>query len=70
VVYKRIIRVQRKFLWGWGKENRTIAWVSWQKICKPKEEGGLRMCVGLIMLYWQNGSDVFKGMKQGSGKKC
>jgi len=40
-VYQSIIRIQRKFLWGWGKEKRPIAWVSWEIVCKTKEEGGL-----------------------------
>jgi len=40
-IYKTIINIQRRFLWGWGKERRSIAWVSWEDLCKPKEEGGL-----------------------------
>jgi len=40
-VYKNIISIQRKFLWGWGRENKPISWVSWVDLCKPKEEGGL-----------------------------
>jgi len=42
-VYKSITSIQRKFLWGWGKEKRTISWVSWGDLCKTKEEGGLGM---------------------------
>jgi len=26
---------------GWGKENKSISWVSWKVLCKPREEGGL-----------------------------
>jgi len=26
---------------GWGSEGRKIAWVSWAKVCKPREAGGL-----------------------------
>jgi len=40
-IYKSIISIQRRFLWGWGKERRPIAWVSWEDLCNPKEEGGL-----------------------------
>jgi len=28
VVCKSIIRIQRRFLWGWGKENRPVSWIS------------------------------------------
>jgi len=34
-VYSRIISIQRKFLWGWGKDNRVISWVSSENVCKP-----------------------------------
>ena len=40
-VCKSIIRIQRRFLWGWGKEKRSISWVSWKEVCKEHEEGGL-----------------------------
>jgi len=40
-VCKEITKLQRKFLWGWGAEERKIAWTSWENICKAKEEGGL-----------------------------
>ena len=40
-VCKEISKLQRKFMWGWGSEGRKIAWISWDTICKAKEEGGL-----------------------------
>ena len=40
-VCKRIISIQTRFLWGWGKVSKPIAWVSWKDVCRPKEEGGL-----------------------------
>jgi len=40
-IYQSIINIQQKFLWGWGKEKRPISWVSWEDVCKPKEEGDL-----------------------------
>ncbi|XP_068503760.1 uncharacterized protein [Phaseolus vulgaris] len=40
-VCKEITKLQRKLLWGWGSEGRKIAWISWDNICKAKEEGGL-----------------------------
>ena len=41
VVCKSIISIRRRFLWGWGKENRPISWISWKDICNSKGEGGL-----------------------------
>ena len=40
-VCTRIVRIQSKFLWGWGKVNKPISWVSWKDVCKPKKDGGL-----------------------------
>ena len=40
-VWKKIIRLQREFLWGGVKRSRSIPWVSWAVVCKPKHEGGL-----------------------------
>ena len=41
MVCKSIISIQRRFLWGWGKEKTSIPWISWKDLCKTKEEGGL-----------------------------
>ncbi|KAH1243657.1 putative ribonuclease H protein [Glycine max] len=41
VVVEKLVRVQRRFLWGGGLDQNKIAWVSWKSICLPKEEGGL-----------------------------
>ncbi|MCH80102.1 LINE-1 reverse transcriptase like [Trifolium medium] len=40
-VWKQIVRLQRNFLWGGASQNRKIAWVSWDKVCRPKNCGGL-----------------------------
>jgi len=39
-VYNKIISTQRNFLWAWGREKRSISWVSWENVCKPMAEGG------------------------------
>ncbi|XP_068486473.1 uncharacterized mitochondrial protein AtMg00310-like [Phaseolus vulgaris] len=41
IVLKKIVSLQRNFLWGWGSDGRKIAWAAWDKVCKPKEAGGL-----------------------------
>jgi len=40
-VIKKIVSIQRNFLWGWGFEGRKIAWVAREKVCEPWEKGGL-----------------------------
>jgi len=40
-VLKEIVKLQRKFLWGWGSVGKKIAWVSWRKVCEPREDGGV-----------------------------
>ena len=31
----------RKFWWGYKGEQRRIHWISWEKLCLPKGEGGM-----------------------------
>jgi len=40
-VVKEEKMIQKRFLWGWGSENRKIAWVAWHKVCESKDKGGL-----------------------------
>jgi len=41
VVRNHIRRIQARFLWGWGFEERKIAWVKWAKVCSLVAAGGL-----------------------------
>jgi hypothetical protein len=41
VVLKKIIRIQREFLWGGTKGGRRISWVKWSEVCQPRSNGGL-----------------------------
>jgi len=41
IVIKKMVSIQRKFLWGWGSEGRKITWVSWENVCESRESGGL-----------------------------
>jgi len=36
-----IRKIQIQFLWGWSQADRRIAWVASEKVCSPKECGGL-----------------------------
>jgi hypothetical protein len=40
-VWKKLIGIQRSFLWGGVNRGRKINWVKWEVVCKPKSEGGL-----------------------------
>ncbi|GAU17784.1 hypothetical protein TSUD_171730 [Trifolium subterraneum] len=40
-VWKHIVKLQRGFLWGGATLGRKIAWVRWDKVCRPKSDGGL-----------------------------
>lgn len=36
---KKIVRIQREFLWGGMEGGKKINWVSWKVVCQPKEVG-------------------------------
>jgi hypothetical protein len=40
-VIKEMVSIQRNFLWGGGMDSNKMCWVSWDRICQPKESGGL-----------------------------
>jgi len=42
-VLQQFRNIQRNFLWGKEETKRKWALVSWDKICKPKNHGGLRL---------------------------
>jgi hypothetical protein len=40
---------QRNFLWQGLKKGKKLALISWDKICKPKAQGGLGLRNPLVM---------------------
>ena len=40
-VVNKLVRLQRNFLWDGASEQNKIAWIKWEAVCMPKEEGGL-----------------------------
>jgi hypothetical protein len=47
-VWKKIVAIQRNFLWGGAREGNKISWVKWSDVCRPKECGRL----GIKNLRW------------------
>jgi len=41
VVLKKIVKIQRDFLWDWKFDWRKIAWASREKVCESRDVGGL-----------------------------
>jgi len=40
-VWRKIVKIQRNFLWGGTSGGGSICWVSWKDVCLPKHKGGL-----------------------------
>jgi len=40
-VWKRIVRIQREFLWGGVGGGRKVSWVKWKSVCQQKANGGI-----------------------------
>ena len=40
-VWRRVVRIQREFLWGGVGRGKKISWVKWDLVCQPKRNGGV-----------------------------
>ena len=36
--------ITKQFWWGQVNKKRKLAWLSWEKLCMPKDRGGLGFC--------------------------
>lgn len=55
-VWRELVGVQKRFLWGRNEENKKLGWVSWNDICKSNKIGGLgvkNMNAFNIALLWK-----------------
>jgi len=40
-VWRKIVKIQRDFLWGGARGGRKLCWVKWKVVCQPRSNGGL-----------------------------
>jgi exonuclease III len=40
-VRKKVVRIQRDFLWGGVNGKKKLSWVKWKVVCQDKKKGGL-----------------------------
>jgi hypothetical protein len=40
-VWKKVVKIQRQFLWGGVRGGNKICWIKWSVVCKDKCQGGL-----------------------------
>jgi hypothetical protein len=69
-VWKEVVKIQRKFLWGGLSKKNKTCWVKWEDVCKPKKEGGLgvrdlRLVNASLLAKWRwkllcNNNDMWK----------
>jgi len=41
LVVDKLVKIQRRFLWGGGSDQSKISWIRWDTVYLPKERGGL-----------------------------
>jgi hypothetical protein len=64
-VWKEVVKIQRKFLWGGVRSGSKMCWVKWEVVSKPKSEGGLgvRDLRKSILACWLNGGGDYYLMR-------
>jgi hypothetical protein len=57
-VRKKVVRIQRDFLWGGVHGSKKLSWVKWKVVCREKKKGGLgvrdlEMVKTSLLLKWR-----------------
>jgi hypothetical protein len=57
-VWKRVVRIQREFLWGGVGGGKKICWVNWETVCHSKDNRGLgvkdiRLMNVILLAKWR-----------------
>ncbi|GJS98551.1 RNA-directed DNA polymerase, eukaryota, reverse transcriptase zinc-binding domain protein [Tanacetum coccineum] len=47
-IINNLERIRRTFFWGGNLEERKIAWVAWEKVIAPLDQGGLNIEICLV----------------------
>ncbi|GKV29684.1 hypothetical protein SLEP1_g38589 [Rubroshorea leprosula] len=67
-IIQSIDKLRKSFLWGGKGEERKINWISWDRVCKKKEEGGLgvrdlrKFNLALMGKWWGRLAENREGM--------
>ncbi|GAU33007.1 hypothetical protein TSUD_358740 [Trifolium subterraneum] len=52
-VWRELVKIQRKFLWGGLSNHAKTGWVKWDDICRPKKEADLGLRNLLAKWRWK-----------------
>jgi len=68
-VADKLVRLQRRFLWGGGPDQNKIAWVRWETVCLPKKMvvWALRTSTTLTLHCSENGGGISCNTKENYG---
>ncbi|GKU93946.1 hypothetical protein SLEP1_g7495 [Rubroshorea leprosula] len=67
-IIQSIDKLRKSFLWGGKGDERKINWISWDRMCKKKEEGGLgvrdlrKFNLALMGKWWGRLAESGEGM--------
>ncbi|GJV24536.1 hypothetical protein Tco_1377231 [Tanacetum coccineum] len=50
-IIKKLESIRRDFFWGGNSESKKIAWIAWDKVVSPRDQGGLN--IGSLKVFNQ-----------------